>query len=339
MVSYRRKEARDWARQALVGVANVTIPTMTANCERLNEKAIRHDVEKTIEHGFVGTLAVSEVAITTDEYRQLCEIMVDQAKGRCIVFHHAVFNTLEDNIRNARLAQEAGAEIVLLGYPPFFHPKSLEDIYNYTKAFCDATDLAVMVFPIPTWGFSRLHPTDLPVSLLRRLIDECPNIVAIKAEGGAPLIMGAIEAYREFHKEIVISSPLEHEFVPLAQLMPLQFCGTNFSAYYGPLLPRVFKLLQDGKFDEATEIFYKITPARNAFGAAMQSGGGGGGLANRTMWKYQSWLQGYNGGPLRHPTGRIYSREMALLRRGQQEAGLNPTDDADESFFVGRNPE
>jgi len=173
------------------------------------------------------------------------------------------------------------------------------------------------------------------VPLLRRLIDDCPNIAAIKAEGGAPHIMGPIEVHRAFHKEVVISFPLEHEYVPLAQLIPVPFCGTNFSAYFGPILPQVFKLVQQGRFDEATAIFHQLDAARKAFGSVPQ---GGNGLINRMMWKYEGWLQGYNGGPLRHPTARVYARDMAALRRGQQAAGMNPTSDPDEAFFVGRNP-
>ncbi|MEH3106445.1 MAG: dihydrodipicolinate synthase family protein [Sphingomonas fennica] len=335
MASYSRTEARDWARERLLGVANVVIPTMTADFRGLNEKAIRHDVEKTIEHGFVGTLACSEVAITLSEYGDFVRIMADQAGSRAFVVHHAVFNTLEDNIEAAKLAEDAGAELVLLGYPPYFHPQSLEEAYAYTKAFCDATDLAVMLFPIPTWGFSRLDPIDMPVALLRRLIDDCPNVAAIKAEGGAPHIMGQIEVHRAFHKEVVISLPMEHEYVPLAQLIDVPFCGTNYSAYFGPYLPEVFKLVQAGRFDEATAIFHRLDAARRAFGSVPQAGGG---LINRMMWKYEGWLQGYNGGPLRHPTGRVYARDMAALRRGQEASGMNPTADADAAFFTGRVP-
>ena len=68
-----------------------------------------------------------------------------------------------------------------------------------------------MLFPVPTWGFSRLHPAEKPVPLLRRLVDDCPNVVAIKAEGGMPFILGAIKVHREFQKEVVILSPLEFE--------------------------------------------------------------------------------------------------------------------------------
>ena len=62
------------------------------------------------------------------------------------------------------------------------------------------------------------------------------------------------------------------------------------------------------------------------------------GLINRVIWKYQSWLQGYNGGPFPHPTPRIYARDMLALRQGLKSAGLNPTSDLDAAFFVGRNP-
>ena len=98
----------------------------------------------------------------------------------------------------------------------------------------------------------------------------------------------------------------------------------------------MYKLIQEGRFDEATAIFYQLDAARKALFSVPQMGSG---LINRMMWKYENWLQGYNGGPLRHPTGRVYSRDMAALRRGLEASGLKTTSDADESFFVGRHPE
>jgi 4-hydroxy-tetrahydrodipicolinate synthase len=336
MPSYSRKDARDWGREKLNGVASVVYPTMTSDFKRINETAVRHDIDLTVEHGFIGTLACSEVAVTMDEYEQFVRVMAEQAAGRIFIVHHAVFNTLQDNIEAVKKAEAAGAELVLLGYPPYFYPKSEEDIFNYTKAICDATNLAVMVFAIPTWGFGRIHPSDLTIPLLRRLLDECPNICAIKAEGGAPQIMAAIDAHRHFHKEVVISYPIEHEYIALAQLIDVPFCGTNFSAYFGDTLPKIHALIAKGDYDGATQLFYKMDPARKAFYSVPQAGNG---LINRMMWKYESWLQGYNGGPLRHPTARVYQRDMVALRRGLVAAGLSCTDTPDEEFFVGRNPE
>jgi 4-hydroxy-tetrahydrodipicolinate synthase len=336
MVGYTRDEARDWAREHLRGVINVIIPSFSRDLRTLNEAGIRHDVRKQLEYGFDGALLVSEVAITPGEYRRFCEIAADESAGRQLFVHHSSWSTLQDAIAQLDAAEQTGAELVLLSYPPSFYPTSEQDVYDYTRAICDATDLAVMLFPMYLWGFgSRIHPSDIPVSLLRRLIDDCPNIVAIKAEGGFPSIMGVIECHRHFGDEVVISCPIEGELIPLAQVMPIRLSATSDHEYYGPMIPRVMAHLQRGELDEATEIYWRLHPARKAK-AAMAAQLHGGAFINRQAWKFQAWLQGYNGGPLRQPTQRIHDPQMNALRKGLLDAGLQPSMDPYASFFAGR---
>jgi 4-hydroxy-tetrahydrodipicolinate synthase len=118
MARYNRDEAREWARENLVGVVNCTIPSFTGDLKAINEKAIRHDARLAIEHGFAGTLGVSEVAITLPEYLDFLRLIKDEAGDRLILVHHASFSTLEQNIEAVIGAEEAGAELVLLSYPP-----------------------------------------------------------------------------------------------------------------------------------------------------------------------------------------------------------------------------
>jgi len=338
MASYTRSEARDWAREKLVGVINCTIPSFTSDLTAINEKAIRHDTRLAVEHGFIGTLGVSEVSITLPEYLQFLRIIKDEARDRLVVTHHASWNTLQENIEALKGAEEAGAEFVLLSYPPAFYPQNEQDIYDYTKAICDSTNLAVMIFPMYLWGFySRVHPSDIPTSLIRRLIDDCPNIAAIKAEGGFPSIQSLIECDRLFGKEVVISMPIEGELIPLAQLLPIQLSATSDHEYWGPMIPRVFNHLRAKEFDEATRIYWQLHPARKIKGQIAQQMHGGH-FINRYVWKFQGWLQGYNGGPLRMPTQRIHDPQMIALRKGLIDAGLNPSMDPFADFFVGRNP-
>jgi 4-hydroxy-tetrahydrodipicolinate synthase len=195
-----------------------------------------------------------------------------------------------------------------------------------------------MLFPMFLWGFStRIHPSDIPASLIRRLLDDCPNIAAIKAEGGFPSIQSVVECERLFGKEVVISMPIESELLPLAQLMPIQLSATSDHEFWGPLIPRVFKLLRTRKFDEATAIYWQMHPARKARQAlAPQLHGGA--FINRQAWKFQGWLQGYNGGPLRMPTQRIHDPQMQLLRKAAIDSGLNPSMDPFREFFIGRHP-
>jgi 4-hydroxy-tetrahydrodipicolinate synthase len=337
MPTYSRSDAREWAREQLKGVVSVIVPSFSNDLQALNENAIRHDVSLNISNGFRGALLVSEVAITLAEYERFTAIANEQSAGRHLLVFHASFSTLEENIRAAKAASRNGCELVLLTYPASFYAESEADIYNYTRTFCDSTDMGVMLFPLPAWGFGRVHQADIPSSLLRLLIDDCPNIVAIKAEGGYPQIMGLVECLRLFRDEVVISSPIESDFIPVAQLTPIQFSATSNTEYFGDLMPRIFGLIGRGDFDAATRLYWQINPARKANHAAAATWAATG-LISRFQWKYQAWLSGYSGGPLRQPTMRLTDDLMRNLRQGLVRSNLPVTDLLDREFFAGRFP-
>jgi 4-hydroxy-tetrahydrodipicolinate synthase len=338
MRAYTRTEAREWAREKLVGAVNCTIPSFTGDLRGINEKAIRHDIGLAKEHGFLGTLGVAEVSITLPEYLDFLRICKDEAGDDFYVVHHASWNNLEQNLEAVRGAEDAGADLVLLTYPPNFYPETEQEIFDYTKAVCDATGLGVILFPMTIWNFgSRIHPSDIPARLIRRMIDELPNVAVIKAEGGYPSIQNAVECHRLFGDEVVISVPIEGDLIPLSQVIPIQLSATSDHEYYGPVIPHVMQLLRDGKYDEATEVYWQLHPARK-IKAGLFQGLHGGSVLNRQAWKFQGWLQGYNGGPLRMPTMRLQDNQMAALRKGLIDAGLKPSMDPFRDFFIGRNP-
>ncbi len=338
MAEYRKTEAREWAKEKMVGVANVLIPTFTSDLARLNERAIRFDVRKEIEYGFWGALLVSETATTLDEYVQFVSWAADEARGRLRLIHHASFNTFEQNVEAVKRAEQAGADLVLLSYPPTFYPRSLEDVYRYTVEFCERTELGVILFPVPHWGFERLHPAGMPIELVKRLVAEAKNIVAVKAEAGMPTVAGFVEAYDAVGEDVIVTMPLEHDGIPLMRVVPMQFMGTSNYEYYGPMVPRMFALARAGQWREAMKIYWQLHPARLANMAGMQSVAGAHFL-HRMMWKYQGWLSGFNGGPLRLPTMRLVPRQMRELREAHRLAGLGEPEEDDGAFFVGRNPE
>jgi 4-hydroxy-tetrahydrodipicolinate synthase len=336
MLPYERQEARAWSREQLQGVCNVVIPSYTSNLADINEAGIRHDVRCQIGNGFSGFLLVCETALAADEYVRFVEIAAAESDGRQLLIHHASFNTLEENVELANRAAEAGAQLALLSYPPNFYPRSEDEIAGYTKTFCERVDMAVMLFPVPLWGFERIHPASLSIDLLEQLVDELPTVVAIKAEGGHPSIGGFTEAWNSLSDRVVVTMPLEHQAIPLATMLPTPFIGTSNSEYFGPIVPRMLELTKNGKNREAMRLFWQIDPARRA--NARIGAVGGANSVHRMAWKYQAWLNGYNGGPLRMPTARLLSDQMGMLRRGLVDSDLPVTDEPDEEYFVGRNP-
>jgi 4-hydroxy-tetrahydrodipicolinate synthase len=338
MARFKKSEAREWARENMHGVANVIIPSYSSDLRRLNEKGIRHDVRKEIENGFWGALLVSEVAISVEEYEQFTRWAYDEAGGRLTLIHHAAFNTLEENIQAVQACERAGAELVLLSYPSNFYATSSNDIYDYTRKFCEATNLGVILFPVPLWGFERVHPAGMEPSLLKRMVADIPNIVAIKAEGGMPTPAGFVQTWKTLSDKVVVTFPIESDGLPYAALVPMQFMGTSNSEYYGAMIPQIFKMIRGNQFEQAMELYWQIHPARmanlNATGAYL----GATQFLNRMQWKYQAWLNGYNGGPMRHPTMKVPDRVMKQLREALRASKLEVTELPDKEFFVGRNP-
>ncbi|HEY2590576.1 MAG TPA: dihydrodipicolinate synthase family protein [Steroidobacteraceae bacterium] len=338
MAQYSRTDARAWAREHLRGCSGVTLPSYTADLKGLNERGIRHDLELMVKLGFSYTLLCAEVAITPQENAQLTEWARDTVGGRLGLFFHAAWGTLADNIEAVRLAERAGADLVLLSYPPQFWPSTERDIYDYTKTFCEATALGVMLFPIPLWGFERVHPAGMSVALVRQLLADVPNIVAIKAEQGFPLFAGVAEMWHHFAEQVVISCPIEGDAIPLMRFVPLQFSGTSNTQWMSDYYPRAFTLAGTGRWEEAMELFWKVHPARLAGGAVQAASVPGTSVLNRTAWKYQDWLAGFNGGPLRAPAARVPDRFMSQLRRSLKDSGLPITADPDSAFAIGRHP-
>jgi 4-hydroxy-tetrahydrodipicolinate synthase len=333
---YNRDEAREWARENFRGVHNVIIPSYTGDLSDINEQAIRHDVRRNIEFGFAGTLLVAETSITLEEYVRFVEIAADEAKGRMMLIHHAAFNTLEQNIDAATRAAAAGADLVLLSYPPSFYPRSEQDIYDYSKTFCDGTDLATMLFPVPLWGFERLHPASISVDTLEQLVDHVPNVVAIKAEGGAPSVAGFAHVWNRLANRVVVSMPIIEHAISLATLVPLQVVATSNTEFYSSTAPTMLSLAQAGKHDEALSLLWQIAPAWKSNESVAPTPGAH--VVHRMAWKYQAWLAGYNGGPLRMPTSRLIWKEMRAYRQALTDSGLPVTTDPDEAFYQGRNP-
>lgn len=338
MPAYHKNEAREWAREKLVGCSSVTIPSYSADLTRLNPAGIRHDVQKVIDLGFSYTLLCTEVAITPEENAEFTAIARELAGDRMGFFFHAGFGTLEENIAAVKLAEKAGADIVLLSYPSNFWPTTEQEIYDYTKAFCDATELAVMLFPIPLWGFERVHPMGMSVELIGRLIADCPNVVAVKSEQGFPLISGLMEMYRHYRDQVIISCPIEGDCIPLMSLMDLQFSGTSYTQWMGDYFPKAFQLAREGKWEEAMKLYWRVQPARLASGGATAAYMPGVNFINRTNWKYMDWLAGFNGGPLRAPTPRMPDRFMGSLRAGLKASGCPVTDLPDSEFMKGLFP-
>jgi 4-hydroxy-tetrahydrodipicolinate synthase len=101
-------------------------------------------------------------------------------------------------------------------------------------------------------------------------------------------------------------------------------------------VPRLLDLLHAGDTERAMEEYWRVQPARNARSNTMSTGGAN--LVHRYLWKFQAWLNGYNGGPIRQPAMKLSDAQMRTSAEGARKAGIITTEEPFADFFVGRNP-
>ncbi|MBS1885594.1 MAG: dihydrodipicolinate synthase family protein [Actinobacteria bacterium] len=333
---YKRSEIKERARSEWRGLTNVTMPSFSEDFSRLNEAAIAHDVRLAAEHGYWGTLVASESGTTLEEYKRFLEVAADAAPGDFKIVAHLSFSTVEEELEAAAAAEGVGAEAALLSYPPSFRPRTADDIVEHTRYVADRTDLALILFGVPTWGFKPLHPAGFPMDALEGMA-RLETAAALKYEGGGGAVFSALdEVFHRCSDDVLVYHPYELHIPALVRNYGTQWLGTSG---YEALRDRPVKVLEAagaGDFEGAMEIFWSCQPAREAKGA-FHATFPGANLIHRVGWKYLAWLHGYNGGLLRMPQMRLNPGQMKGLRAGIEASGFAVADKDDSGFYTGRN--
>lgn len=333
---YRRNEIKERARSTWHGMCNVTLPSFSADFTKLNEAAIRHDVALAHKMGFWGTLVASECGTTVEEYVRFMEIAADAAPGDFRLVAHLSFSNQEETLAVADAAAALGLEAGLLAYPTNFIPKAPSDVAAWTKEISDRSDLALILFAVTTWGYRSLSPQSFPHEALVEMAD-LETAAAVKYEANPPgIVAGLADLRKKCGDRLLVECPMEHTAPALIDWFGMQWMGTSGYESFGDRVPRWFRLLHEGKWDEGMEIYWSYQPAREAKGAWSGTWGGSN-LIHRVGWKYLGWLHGFNGGLLRMPQMRLHPGQMKSLRAGIEASGYSvPTDDS--GFFEGRHP-
>lgn len=332
-----RSDAKDWARERFHGVCNVIIPSYTSDLQAINEAAIRHDVRRNIELGFWGALLVSEAGTTHDEMRAFMEIAVDEGGGEQAFLLQGVFDTPDDIVSMCRDASAIGVDAVLLGHPNSFYPTTGAQLEHYTRTVCEATDLPVVLFVVAHSNLARLDPRGYPQDVLERLV-EIDTVVAVKYELGRARTLLTYDCFRRLADSgVLLSDPMEYNAPMWSEVFEIQWMGTSNYEYYGDRTPRMFDALRAGRRDEAMDLYWEVEPARAARAAEMAAVSAAN-FVPRYLWKYQAWLNGYNGGPIRQPAMKLSDGQIDRVTRALLASGIIAAAEDPSEFFVGRNP-
>ncbi len=113
--------------------------------------------------------------LSVQERKKIAETVVSVAAGRVPVYIHCGCMNQEDTIELAQHAQEIGADGVGVVTPVFFSQNTIELETYYTKV-ADSVE----GFPLYLYNIPQCAANDLTAETVRKLADNCKNIVGIK---------------------------------------------------------------------------------------------------------------------------------------------------------------
>lgn len=321
---YSKSEAKEWARENYRGLDATTLPCFTSDSLQLDEQGVRHDVSKLVKQGFFAITLVSggEAGTTIDEDRRWLAWCVDEARGKVGVTLNLRYYTLAENIAMAKYAEDVGCHSIMISYPTNLHAPSEDEIYNYTRAICDATNIGVILFPSVKNDFPA--PYRIAAPTLARLAD-LPNVIAMKI--GVLEWTWIDECFRLFGDRLLISHPFDDAWPMMIRKYDMQWSGAapwhNMQTEDDPRAVNAFKLIQQGRMEEASALYWRTDPLRKAImSIAMPSAMMG--MYNLEQWKYCDELFGFTGGELRMPKMMLYPWQKQLLRQAMMASGFTP---------------
>jgi 4-hydroxy-tetrahydrodipicolinate synthase len=337
-VEFTPSEAKAWAREHYHGLEGCIIPSFTSDLERLDEEAIRFDVDYCARQGLFSILcSIESTSLSQEERKEFVRIVCDEAKGKILVSIAALVDTLERDLEIVRYGEQVGAHHVLLGYPVQLCITNAQELYDVTAGMCRSTSLAIDLYPAARFDLQRVDGSPGDVEVLRRLA-EIDNVVAVKVgNGNAPAYTAHV--FETVGDQLLVNDPMEYVWAMTVPKYGQQWAGAAGYDHFGTAdnqrLVRMFALLRENRLDEAMKIYWETEPIRRAQTKAFSSYAGAG-LYPFLFLKYWQYLVGGNGGMLRQPIHRLLEHDRVSYREAVVASGIVPQDGPEEEFYVGR---
>lgn len=218
------------------------------------KKLVRFQLKNGI-NGLVPCGSTGEAAtMTLEEYELVIKIVVDEVGGKVPVIAGAGSNDTQKAITFSRIAQNAGAD-VLLHVTPFYNKPTINGLIAHFKAIADAVDLPILLYNVPGRTGSNIS-----AAATLRIAKEVPNIIGIKeASANIPQMMEIIAGAP---KGFVLLSGDDNLTLPI-----ISIGGAGCISVVANEVPKEFtqfvQFALGGNWEKAKAIHYKLLSLMN----------------------------------------------------------------------------
>ncbi len=150
---------------------------------KIDVAAFEKLIEGQIAAGIHGIIAVGTTGesptLSHEEREQVIRLAIEFARGRCKVLAGTGSYSTAEAIAATNAAEKMGVDGALI-VAPYYNKPSQEGLFRHFAAIAQATKLPIMLYNIP----GRCG-VDIGAETVRRLANECRNIVSIKEASGS----------------------------------------------------------------------------------------------------------------------------------------------------------
>jgi len=242
--------------------------------------------------------------MTFEEKKELFTTVIKRIAGKAPIVVGTGSNDTNATIRATKMAEEVGADGVLV-VGPYYNKPTQEGFYQHFKAVAASTKLPVVIYNVP----SRTGTNILPATVAR-LAKDCKNIVAIKEAAGN--VSQVAELYSAVPRDFTIYSGDDLLILPFMSVGATGLISV-LSNLGGKLLQDLMTAYEKGEVKEAMELNAKMLPQAHAMFI----------VSNPIPVKEAvTMLTPFNAGPFRLPLCSLTKDERASVKKALKDSGL-----------------
>jgi 4-hydroxy-tetrahydrodipicolinate synthase len=322
-MNYSKAQAKDWARQNMVGQWTTMMTPFTSEDE-IDFEGLKKNIEHVLKLGTKGmgfSWNMGEFwSLTHEERLKLIEAVPGLVKQRARIAFQITGTCLKEVISYGKKIEAAGFDLAILA-APYMMTKTESQVLDWVERVAEKLNIGIAFYNSPQFGIT------LSAKALTKMT-EIKNLAAIKEASFNAQI--SLDTHLAAGKNAVISVPDEeiffyepyygfHQQVMFANTSDWRFDTEERHDYV-----EFINLMTKGEFDKGKTLYSKIVPikqlSRKWWGRmAAQTGGS----LPVQMIKYWSELMGMAGGQVRPPVIPLTENEKAELKFDLEKLGVS----------------
>jgi 4-hydroxy-tetrahydrodipicolinate synthase len=150
---------------------------------QVDETALERLIDFQIKGGVDGVVPVGTTGesptLDYEEHIDVIAAAVKHARGRIKIIAGTGANSTAEAVYLTRAAEGAGAD-ASLQVAPYYNKPTQEGLYQHFRAIARSTKLPIVLYSVPSRS-----GVEIGVETVRRLAQDCRNVVGIKESGGS----------------------------------------------------------------------------------------------------------------------------------------------------------